>query len=112
MAPWLRAKGEALVEPGRERRLNELPKFWQKPQTSPLSTHQMQKVIKCMTNTVADPGTVANKYFGMVTPGKVLGRQHNQASICVDVGMGDLPSKYPHTMYARAYCPVQILPCR
>ena len=72
----------------------------------------MQKVIKCMTNAVADPGTVAKQYFGMVIPGKAMGRQHNQAGICVDVGMGDLPSKYPHTMYARVYSPVQILPCR
>ena len=103
--PWLAPPGKQC--------LSELPQYWERPPSSPLSIQQMGKVIKCMTNSVADPGTIKNKYFGMVIPGEVMGRQHDQAGICVDVGMGDSPSQhYPCTMSARVYGPVQILPCR
>ena len=60
------------------RRLRELPQFWNRPQTSPLNTEQMQEVIKRMTNEEAEPQTIEAQFFALVIPGKVVDRQHNQ----------------------------------
>ena len=85
----MRPVGGPLATPGK-RRLAELPQFWRRPPQSPLSTQQMQAVVKCMTNTVAGHGTIVQEYWGMVILGKKMGRQRNQAGICVCGGLGEM----------------------